>query len=75
MRSKFSFVVSKKVSKESVARNRLKRLGYETISLVYPDVKGGFSCAFFLKNESKNLSRGQLSKEILDILKKADVLS
>lgn len=74
-RSKFSFIISKKVSKKSVVRNRLKRIGYGAINLAFPTIKGGFSCAFFLKNESENLPQGQLSKEIMDMLKKAGVLS
>ena len=43
--NKFSFVVSKKVSKKSVVRNKLKRTGYDTIRSLMVHIKEkGVSC-------------------------------
>ena len=71
--SRFSFIVSKKVSKKSVTRNKLKRIGYRAIKLVSPDIKNGVSCLFFLKSGAEQVPHDQLSKEMVDILKKSGV--
>ncbi len=74
--NKFSFVVSKKVSKKSVVRNKLKRIGYDTIrSLVSRIKEKSVFCVFFLKNGAEKTSPSQLSNEISELLKKAGVLS
>ena len=73
--NKFSFVVSKKVSKKSVVRNKLKRTGYDTIRSLMVHIKEkGVSCVFFLKNGAENLTKKQLSNEISELLGKAGIL-
>ena len=73
--NKFSFVVSKKVSKKSVVRNKLKRAGYDTIRSFGARIKEkGVSCVFFLKNGAEKTTSGQLSDEVSELLKKAGVL-
>jgi ribonuclease P protein component len=60
--AKFAFIVSKKESKSSVKRNRMKRIFK---SLVLEDVtlfKGDF--LFFPKSKTLNISRNLLKKEI-----------
>jgi len=74
--SRFSFVVSKKVSKKSTERNLLKRRGYAAVKGSLPDIRDGFSCVFFFKNSPKEglLSADALEKEVTQILKEAKVL-
>jgi ribonuclease P protein component len=75
--SKFSFVVSKKVSKSAVKRNFLRRCGYSLLSLVLSKEKmrtSGFLGAFFFKKGSEGLETEKLREEILFLLKKARIL-
>ncbi len=45
----FSFVVSKKISKKAVIRNRTKRLLSESVRLLMPQIKKGHDIIFFAK--------------------------
>ena len=69
--TKFSFVVSKKVSNSATARNLLKRRGYNSIK----DIKNGFVCIFYFKKTATVLSSNDLNKEILGLLKEGGVLN
>src|SRR6476620_3631920 len=71
--SKFSFVVSKAVAKKAVQRNLLRRRGYSVIKDNQSKIKESFTCIFFFKKESVSLSFKELEKDILFLLKKADV--
>ncbi len=72
--TKFSFIVSKKVSNKAVKRNLLKKRGYYAVKKISKNLNNGFVCMFFLKNSSILLSYTELEKEILFLLKKANVL-
>lgn len=73
--AKFSFVVSKKVSKKSVARNKLKRIGYEAVRHLLPRIKkDGVFCIFFLKTGSEKTQSEQLYREIFTLLYSAGLL-
>lgn len=72
--SKFSFVVSKAVAKKAVQRNLLRRRGYSIIKDNQAKIRDSFTCIFFFKKESNALSFKELEKDILFLLKKADVL-
>jgi len=47
----FSFVISKKVVKKSVERNKLKRQGYSIIKEFLDKIKSSYSYVFFLKKQ------------------------
>jgi len=72
-RARFAFVVSKKVAKKAVERNTLKRKGYDAVHNIIKKTKPCFLCAFFLKKNDIS-SRGELEKEINNLLKSAGVL-
>ena len=73
--SKFSFVVSGKVSKKAVIRNRLKRRGYYVIRKILPDIKKGYIAVFFLKKEIIGIPYVEFEKQILFLLKKSKLLN
>ncbi len=73
-KTKFSFVVSRKVSNKAVRRNLLKRRGYSIIKNISKYINNGFICVFFFKKTSTLLSYKELEKEIFFLLKKAKVL-
>ena len=73
--TKCSFVVSKKIAKKAVERNKLRRAGYFILSEIKDSVSLGSSCIFFLKKEGKNLSPSEIKIEIKNLLRKAGVLN
>jgi ribonuclease P protein component len=49
--SRFGFVVSKKVSKNSTVRNKIKRVLSEIIRKKMPEIKGGIDIVIIVKSD------------------------
>ena len=73
--SLFGFVVPNKVKKTSVGRHLIKRKLTVVVEKVLSDTKSGLSCLFFVKKDITLLSSQETEKEIIDLLKKAKILS
>jgi ribonuclease P protein component len=73
--TRFSFVVSKKVSNKANKRNLLKRRGYSIIKDTTKNINRGFVCVFFFKKSALTVSFADLRKEVLFMLKKSTVLN
>ena len=73
--SRFGFVVPNKVKKTSVGRHLIKRKLTAVVEKVLIGAKSGFSCLFFVKKDITLLSNQEIEKEIIDLLKKAKILS
>ncbi len=73
---KIGFLVSKKVDKRAVVRNRLKRQTREVVRLLLQQkkIKGGVLLAFMVKPEAKNAEYQGLEKDVLFILKRFGLL-
>ena len=71
---RFSFVVSKKEAKLAVVRNKLRRIGYSVIQKNISQIKENFLVAVFIKKGAMKLSKKELEKEIIFLLKKANLL-
>ena len=69
-KSRFSFSVSKKISKSAVVRNRLRRTGYkylkEHLSAIKPNTLVQFS---FVTNPKDNMEVGENIESILKLSK------
>jgi len=63
--SKFTFVISKKVEKKAVLRNKLKRKAFNIINNNYKNLPSSINIIFFFKKEVKKLKFEVLKKEIL----------
>jgi len=72
--SRFSFVVSKKISNNANKRNLLKRRGYDVVKGVIKNIKKGFIGIFFYKKGILDLSYLEIRDEIVFLLKKSDAL-
>lgn len=75
--SRFSFVVSKKVSKSAITRNLLRRRGYSVLQNTLGREKmktGGFLGAFFLKKGVEKLKFKEFQDEIELLLKKSKIV-
>lgn len=73
--TKFSFVVSKKVSNKANERNLLKRRGYCAIKNISKPINNGFTCIFFFRKNTLHNSYIKIEKEIISLLKKAKVIN
>lgn len=67
-RPSVAFVVSKKVSKSAVNRNKCRRLGFNAIREYIPLLPAGFMGVFIYKNT--NILENDLKEEISFLLKK-----
>lgn len=73
---KIGFVVGLKVSKKAVDRNRLKRQMREVVRLVLKEgkIKTGYMVAIVAKPELLSVDYKEVEKEVMDLLKKANLL-
>lgn len=71
---RFSFVVSKKATKLAVVRNKLCRIGYDTIRENISDIDKSCLAAIFIKKGAVDLSKKELEKEIISLFQKANLL-
>jgi len=73
---KIGFVVSTKIEKRAVGRNRLKRQMREVVRLLLKEkkIKAGYMMAFLTKKEMIGKTYQEIEKEIIFVLRKAKVL-
>lgn len=71
--TRFGFVVSTKVSKNAVERNRLKRLMREVIRLRVATIKPGFDVVIVAFPEAKNMEFADVGRELEKMLRKANL--
>lgn len=70
----FTCVVSLKVSKKAVERNKLKRRARYIIRKVMPEIKKAQGIIVFFRKGSEKLNFQELEREIIGIFKKAKIL-
>lgn len=73
---KIGFLVSKKVDKRAVVRNRLKRQMREVVRLILQEgkIKSGLMIAFMAKPEAKTAEYLDLETDIVTLLKRMRAL-
>ena len=70
---KITVVVSKKVLKSAVGRNRIRRRVYEIIRHELPKIDGTFDVAVMIFHKSvKDISHEELKENIVNTFKEAD---
>ena len=71
--SRFAVVVSKKVLKSAVGRNRIRRRVYEIIRHELPKIDGTFDVVVMIFHKSvKDISHEELKESIINTFKEAD---
>ncbi|MBI3985268.1 MAG: ribonuclease P protein component [Candidatus Levybacteria bacterium] len=71
--SKFAFIISKKIDKSAVVRNKLKRVLAKEIEKILEDIKPGYSFIFIVKKEILG-KETDLENIIKDVFLKGNLL-
>lgn len=70
---RFGFVVSLKVSKKAVLRNKIRRIASEIIRQNLGGIKKGVDAVIVANPGEKHSDYGEISKDISGLLKKAKI--
>jgi len=68
--SHFGFIISTKISKKAVVRNKIKRIMSEAIRINLDKLKNGFDVLFLIKPSAVKLDRETLEKETHEAITK-----
>jgi len=74
LESRFAFIVSKKIHKKAVKRNRIKRLLRESVQLLLPKTKPGFEILFLVKKTIVDQDFKTVSQSVAESFKKIRAL-
>jgi len=72
--SRFGIIVSKKVSKKAVVRNKIKRRIREILKKELKKIKKGQDIVFFVYPELKDKEFFEIQKTVIKVLKKGKLL-
>ena len=74
-KQRYAVVVSKKVLKSAVGRNRIRRRIYEAIRIELPKIEKSVDCIFIIySKEILDMDFKVIQKTIRDLLKEASIL-
>ncbi len=68
--SRFGFIISTKISKKAVVRNRIKRIIAEVIRTRLNEIKRGLDVVFLIKPSVVKITKLELEKETYEIISK-----
>lgn len=72
--SSFSVVVSKKVTKTAVLRNKIRRRGYSILGKVAKSLNNPYYIIVFAKKGAEKATFVETEAQVLELLKKAKIL-
>ncbi|MCK5475746.1 MAG: ribonuclease P protein component [Candidatus Pacebacteria bacterium] len=72
--SRFGFIVSKKISKKAVERNRIKRILRESIRLSKSQIKKGYDIILITRNGIESRTYREISNTVEKLLMKSGLL-
>ena len=72
--SRFGFIVSNKISKKAVERNRIKRLLRETVRLKQNRIKPSFDAIFIFRGKDIKKSFDEVNLVVENLLKRSGLL-
>lgn len=72
--TRFSFIISKKISKKAPERNRARRLLRETIRMRLKRLSSGYDCIFILNKNILNKGVGDIDESVEKVLIEAGIL-
>lgn len=72
--SRFRFIVSKKVDKRAVVRNKIKRILNSCVENIFEDINKGYDIMFFVRKEILDLSPEEICYNIKEAFAKKGLL-
>lgn len=72
--SRFGFIISTKVHKKAVKRNRAKRLLTEAVLSLSSKIKPGFDVVFLAKKKIIDISLEEIKKEVKRLFIEAELI-
>ena len=72
--SRFGFIVSTKISKKAVIRNKIKRSLREPVSADLLNINKGFDVVFLVKKKALITEKDEIRKEVTEVLDTAGLL-
>lgn len=72
--SRFAFIVSTKIAKEAVDRNRFKRTMSEAVRISSRDIVPGYDCVFLAKTSIVRVPTSSVMKEVREALVKSGLI-
>ncbi len=73
-KTRFGVIVSKKIDKRAVTRNRIRRVILESVRLSLSSVKDGYLVVFLAKKRLVGLGLEEVGKEVIESFKKAGLI-
>lgn len=73
--SRFSFIISKKVAKSAVLRNRVRRQLREAIRLNLGRIDRGYDCVFIINTNILGIKTKEISLIVEEVLRNINILS
>jgi ribonuclease P protein component len=74
-KQRYAIVVSKKILKSAVGRNRIRRRSYEALRALLPNIQKPVDCIFIINSkEILDIDFKELRTLIRDLLKEADII-
>jgi ribonuclease P protein component len=73
--SRFGFVVSLKVSKKAVTRNKIRRQLHEMARVNFARIKNGFDALIIARPEIKEKSYQEIERALFEALEKGELLT
>lgn len=67
--SKFAFIISKKINKKAVIRNKIKRSLARVLKEILTEIKPGYSFVFIVKKEILEKSQKEIEKNLKETFK------
>ncbi len=72
--NRYGSIISKKVDKRAVARNRIRRMCYDCIAGFLESINQGYDIMFIFKSSVRDIPKENFCKSIEGVLKKGLVL-
>ena len=74
-KQRYAIVVSKKILKSAVGRNRIRRRSYEALRALLPNIQKPVDCIFIINSKDIfDIDFKELRTLIRDLLKEADII-
>lgn len=71
--NRFGLIISNKVSKSAVDRNRIRRRLYTQLTSLLPSLKIGYDVIVIIQPGAKNFTSEEFNKNLVDLFKSAKI--